>query len=185
VQYSDQFDKFELMVPEGWISGEGQAAGARAGGATGARRAVAWYPESDLSTNVSLIITNVGADFTKLGSFGTAQGFAENLVASMDRKFMKKAQRFGRSSEPVQEARLLASKDGVSNGSQLYYVDYALRRPGEDQDRIFLTAVSLGFNGRYNRFFTLTAQTLASDYSKNEQLMRKVVNSFKPPAPVV
>lgn len=72
-------------VSAGWISGEGQAAGAKFGGASGARRALAWYPEEDLSTNVSLIITNVGADFTKLGSFGSAQGFAENLVASMVR----------------------------------------------------------------------------------------------------
>ncbi len=66
------------------------------------------------STNISLIITNIGAvrnpkmpllrsadegvsteydlhtrvplqDFTKLGSFGTASGFGENLVASMVR----------------------------------------------------------------------------------------------------
>ena len=65
------------------MAGEGQAAGAKFGGASGARRALAWYPESDISTNISLIITNVGPDFTKLGSFGTPAGFGENLVASM------------------------------------------------------------------------------------------------------
>ena len=67
------------------MAGEGQAAGAKFGGASGDRRALAWYPAADVSTNVSLIITNVGPDFTKLGSFGTAQGFGENLVASMVR----------------------------------------------------------------------------------------------------
>lgn len=40
---------------------------------------------------MSVVITNVGADFTKLGSFGTASAFGENLVASMDRRFMRRA----------------------------------------------------------------------------------------------
>lgn len=50
------------------------------------------YPEGDIdSTNVSIVVTNVGADFTKLGSFGTASAFGENLVASMDRRYLARA----------------------------------------------------------------------------------------------
>ena len=44
------------------MTGEGKAAGARFGGSSGQRRALAWYPENGLaSTNVSLLITNIGA----------------------------------------------------------------------------------------------------------------------------
>lgn len=181
VQYKDAPDEFELDVPAGWIAGEGQAEGAKFGGASGVRRALAWYPESatGTSTNVSLIITSVGADYTKLGSFGTPLGFGENLVASMDRKFMKKA------GTSVQEARLLSTAETKSNGHQLYLVDYAVKKPGEDEERLLISAVCLGFNGRYNRLYTLTAQTLASDFKQNEKMLRSVIKSFKPPAPVV
>lgn len=41
-----------------------------------------------------------------------------------------------------------------------------------------------GFH-RYNRLYTLTAQTLASDFKQNEKMLRSVIKSFKPPAPVV
>jgi hypothetical protein len=37
---------------------------------------------------VTVIVTNVGADFTSLGSFGSAEGFGANLVSSMDRSFL-------------------------------------------------------------------------------------------------
>ena len=46
------------------------------------------YPEAGTDTNVTVIITNVGADFTSLGSFGSAEGFGSNLVSSMDRSFL-------------------------------------------------------------------------------------------------
>ena len=152
-----------------------------------------------------------------------------------------------------QEARLLATKEGRANGHQLYLVDYGLKKPGEEEERIFLTSVCLGFNGRYgrlifgcqarepvplqlrsrlksirngvsksfvfhaimnacrsvstyvrlcnyrdehafiddfschryNRLYTLTAQSMASNFSANESLLRNVISSFKPPAPVV
>ena len=37
---------------------------------------------------MTVIITNVGADFTSLGSFGSVEGFGANLVSSMDRSFL-------------------------------------------------------------------------------------------------
>ena len=48
----------------------------------------------------------------------------------------------------VKEARLLATKESKSNGHQLYLVDYAVKKPGEDEERMLLSAVCLGFNGR-------------------------------------
>ena len=46
------------------------------------------YPQSSTDTNVTVIITNVGADYTSLGSFGTAETFGANLVSQMDRSFL-------------------------------------------------------------------------------------------------
>ena len=55
------------------------------------------FPEGDpsLSTNVTVTITGVGPDYTSLGSFGTAEQFGDNLVASMDRSYQLRAPAFG------------------------------------------------------------------------------------------
>lgn len=49
-----------------------------------------------------MIVTNIGADFTALGSFGDALQFGENLVASMDRSFLKRAPQWAQPKEGVQ-----------------------------------------------------------------------------------
>ena len=41
-EYRDGPDEFSLMVPADWTTGQGQADGAKFGGSTGARRALAW-----------------------------------------------------------------------------------------------------------------------------------------------
>ena len=47
------------------------------------------YPDTGgADTNVTVLVTNVGADYTKLGSFGSAQDFGQNLVVSMDRTYL-------------------------------------------------------------------------------------------------
>lgn len=46
------------------------------------------YPEGGTDTNVTVLVTNVGADYTALGSFGSADSFGENLIASLDRSFL-------------------------------------------------------------------------------------------------
>lgn len=58
-------------------------------------------------------------------------------------------------------------------------------RTGEDEKRVFMSAVALGFNGRYNRLFTLTAQCLKKDLPRVGQDLQNVVASFTPPTPVV
>lgn len=46
--------------------------------------------------NITLVITNSSPDFTKLGSFGTAEDFGTNLVNSMDRSYLKRAPKWAR-----------------------------------------------------------------------------------------
>lgn len=48
----------------------------------------------------------------------------------------------------LQEATLLSAKERNS----LYYIDYSLKKPGEEDPRIFQTAVALGFNGTWALF---------------------------------
>ena len=53
-------------------------------------RTLVWFPpEAGTDVNVSVVITTPGADYTSLASFGSAQDFGSNLVASMDRSFMR------------------------------------------------------------------------------------------------
>ena len=47
-----------------------------------------------------------------------------------------------------QEARLISTKEGQAGSSKLYYIDYAVQRPEDPEERMFISAVSLGFNGR-------------------------------------
>jgi hypothetical protein len=67
----------------------------RRAGATGARRTLAWFPDdgsaSPADVNMTITITNTSLEFTKLGSFGTALGFGQNLVNSMDTSFFARA----------------------------------------------------------------------------------------------
>ena len=44
---------------------------------------------------MTVTITGVGPDYTSLGSFGTAEQFGDNLVASMDRSYQLRAPAFG------------------------------------------------------------------------------------------
>lgn len=59
---------------------------------------MAWYPDSGTDVNVALVINTPGADYTSLASFGSAQDFGSNLVASMDRSFTRSK---GRPAEEV------------------------------------------------------------------------------------
>lgn len=63
------------------------------------------YPEGDLDTNLTIVITNVGADFTRLGSFGDAEQFGGNVVAQMDRSYLNRS--WNKPKSPVQVATAL------------------------------------------------------------------------------
>ncbi|KAH0709489.1 hypothetical protein KY284_010916 [Solanum tuberosum] len=70
--YSDDVNKFKIMIPSVL------QIGAREG--DGVRLLLAFYPPEASNSNVSIVITSLGADFTKLESFGKVDDFAENLV---------------------------------------------------------------------------------------------------------
>ncbi|KAK9803148.1 hypothetical protein WJX72_002303 [[Myrmecia] bisecta] len=178
VPYEDINDKFSIAVPEGWAKGKVRQAGAQDyKGPTGVRRALVWYPDGpgNLDTNVTVVVNNVAADYQSLGSFGTAEQFGMNLVASMDRSYLQRGP-LGGSSNPVQLASLVGTKDL----SGAYFVDYTVTKPGESK-RHLLSVIAMGWNGRYNRLFTVTAQCPDAELPQLEGIFRSVLMSFKAP----
>lgn len=65
------------------------------------------YPEGDLDTNLTIVITNVGADFTRLGSFGDAEQFGGQLVAQMDRSYLNRSWNKPKTPPQVRPSRVL------------------------------------------------------------------------------
>eukprot|EP00899_Mesostigma_viride_P007554 jgi/Mesvir1/167/Mv13526-RA.1 len=158
-QYEDEIDKFKITVPSGWAMGEG--------GATAQRRVVAFYPPDDPDSNVSIITTNVGADHPTMGSFGDAYGFGFRLVGGLDRRNAK---------ERPQKAVLLDTK----SRNDIYYVEYTLEQPGVFARDLY-SATGIGFNGTYNRLYTVTGQCRTADREKFQALIKQIVNSFELP----
>ncbi|KAJ4966806.1 hypothetical protein NE237_018655 [Protea cynaroides] len=155
--YSDDTNKFKISIPEDWQIGAGKA--------DGIRSVTAFYPEETSTSNVSVLITGLGADYTRLESFGTVDVFAENLVSGLDRSWKR---------PPGLAAKLINSK--AANG--LYYIEYSLQNPGESCRHI-LSAIGMASNGWYNRLYTVTGQYLEEESDKYRSKIEKSVFSFK------
>ncbi|CAH1440744.1 unnamed protein product [Lactuca virosa] len=108
--YSDDVNKFKITIPQDWQIGGGEG--------NDFKSVTAFYPSEASNSNVSVVITGLGADFTKLESFGKVDGFAENLVSGLDRSWQK---------PPGVSAKLIDSK--ATKG--MYYIEYILQNPGE------------------------------------------------------
>ncbi|KAG2495459.1 hypothetical protein HYH03_006404 [Edaphochlamys debaryana] len=174
--YTDPRDGFSLAIPAGWVYGETTLPGNSSfSGATGERRTLAWFPEgaNPRDVNVTLTITNVSVEFTKMGSFGTPYTFASNLVNSQDRSYLLTAPGWARGKEDVQIAKLI---DATDLGNK-YFVEYTVQKPPE-QARHLYTVLGLGYNGVYNRLFTVTAQTLEADRGKYDATLKAIAKSL-------
>ncbi|KAI3459923.1 hypothetical protein Pfo_016586 [Paulownia fortunei] len=175
--YTDEVNKFKITIPQDWQVGTGEG--------DGVRSLIAFYPPEASSSNVSIVITGLGADFTRLESFGKVDAFAENLVGGLDRSWQR---------PPGVAAKLIDSK--AANGSEhfiliilydayscrnllqtsitltmltfsasinifyvlgLYYIEYTLKNPGESRRHLF-SVLGIANNGFYNRLYTLTGQ---------------------------
>ncbi|XP_009386523.2 psbP domain-containing protein 3, chloroplastic isoform X2 [Musa acuminata AAA Group] len=136
-----------------------------AGDANGIKSVTGFYPEESSDSNVSIVITGLGPDFTRLESFGNVDAFAETLVSGLDRSWKR---------PPGVTAKLISSKS--TNG--LYYVEYTLQNPGE-RCRHILTALGVASNGWYNRLYTVTGQYMEDEAEKYQPQVVKMVSSFR------
>ncbi|XP_024969184.1 psbP domain-containing protein 3, chloroplastic isoform X2 [Cynara cardunculus var. scolymus] len=155
--YSDDVNKFKIMIPQDWQIGGGEG--------NGFKSVTAFYPSEASNSNVSVVITGLGADFTKLESFGKVDAFAENLVSGLDRSWQR---------PPGVSAKLIDSK--VTKG--MYYIEYTLRNPGESERHLY-SVLGIANNGWYNRLYTLTGQYLDEESEKYRSKIEKAVASFK------
>ncbi|OVA00683.1 Photosystem II PsbP [Macleaya cordata] len=136
--YSDDTNKFKIMIPQDWEVGAGQG--------NGIKSLTAFYPPVASDSNVSVLITGLGADFTRLESFGKVDAFAETLISGLDRSWQR---------PPGVTAKLIDAK--AAKG--FYYIEYSLQKPGESCRHIFST-IGMASNGWYNRLYTVTGQNL-------------------------
>ncbi|KAG8369306.1 hypothetical protein BUALT_Bualt15G0137600 [Buddleja alternifolia] len=162
--YTDQVNKFQITIPQGegdayadWQVGNGEG--------DGVRSLIAFYPQEASTSNVSIVITGLGADFTRLESFGKVDAFAENLVGGLDRSWQR---------PPGVAAKLIDSK--AANG--LYYIEYTLKNPGESRRHLF-SVLGMANNGIYNRLYTLTGQFVDEEEEKFGPKIQKAVSSFR------
>ncbi|XP_042508953.1 psbP domain-containing protein 3, chloroplastic isoform X1 [Macadamia integrifolia] len=155
--YSDDTNKFKISIPQDWQVGAGKA--------DGIRSVTAFYPGEASSSNVSVLITGLGADFTRLESFGKVDAFAENLVSGLDRSWQR---------PPGLAAKLIDSK--TTNG--LYYIEYSLQNPGESCRHI-ISVIGMASNGWYNRLYTVTGQYVEEESEKYRSKIEKSVLSFR------
>lgn len=154
--------------------------------------------DSAKDVNVTLVITNSAADFTSLDSFGNADSFASNLVNSMDQSYLLRAPKWARrgmEDKDIQVAfpcPLSTTKQVLSlfftcgqvaklidsskaNGG--YFVEYTIRNSSVQQHLI--SFIYLGFNGRYNRIYTITAQCPEDALHKYKSTFLAICKSFR------
>ncbi|XP_052201375.1 psbP domain-containing protein 3, chloroplastic isoform X2 [Diospyros lotus] len=155
--YSDEVNKFKIMIPQDWQVGAGES--------NGVKSVTGFYPEEPSSSNVTVVITGLGADFTRLESFGKVDAFAENLVSGLDRSWQR---------PPGVAAKLIDSK--ASNG--LYYIEYTLQNPGESCRHLY-SVLGMANNGWYNRLYTVTGQFVDEDSEKYGSKVEKAIASFR------
>nr|AKM76617.1 photosystem II reaction center PsbP family protein [Erodium trifolium] len=155
--YKDDENKYKILVPIGWKIGEGQP--------NGFNTITAFYPDTASGSNVSILISGLGADFTKMESFGNVDAFAETLVSGLDRSWIN---------PPGVKAKLIDCKS--SKG--MYYIQYTLENPGESR-RYLYSALGMASNGWVNRLFTVTGQFMEEEKDKYSSQIEKVVSSFR------
>ncbi|XP_050238540.1 psbP domain-containing protein 3, chloroplastic [Mercurialis annua] len=155
--YTDDANKFQISIPQDWTVGSGEP--------TGFKSVTAFYPQETSTSNVSVVITGVGPDFTRMESFGKVEAFAETLVSGLDRSWQRR---------PGVAAKLVDCK--AING--IYYIDYTLQNPGESRKHLY-SALGMAFNGWYNRLYTTTGQYVDEESEKYGPKIQKVVSSFK------
>lgn len=154
--YSDDVNKYQIFIPQDWQVGAGET--------DGIKSITAFYPEGATS-NVSVLITGLGPDYTRLESFGKVDAFAENLVSGLDRSWQR---------PPGVTAKLIDCK--ASRG--LYYIEYTLKNPGESRRHIY-SVLGIANNGWYNRLYTVTGQFVDEEANKYSSQIEKAVQSFK------
>lgn len=175
-QYEDVGNGFAISFPSGWLIGKGDIGGkkTRFSNGAGVQQVFAWYPPSEeMVSGKSLAVTvkTAGADYTSLGSFGTAEQFAENLIAQMDQSFLRKK---SGNSGSVTSARLIQCQEKQNK----YLIEYEVSKTKEPTRRVW-TSVSLGKSASgVSKFYTATGSCKEEDVEEVGPLLKASVESL-------
>ncbi|OMP00868.1 Photosystem II PsbP, oxygen evolving complex [Corchorus olitorius] len=156
--YTDEVNKFKIFIPQDWQVGVGEP--------NGFKSVTAFFPEeAAANSNVTVAITGLGPDFTRMESFGKVEAFADTLVSGLDRSWQR---------PPGVAAKLIDCR--AANG--IYYIEYTLQNPGESRKHLF-SAIGMASNGWYNRLYTVTGQFVDEEAEKFGSQIEKAVSSFR------
>jgi hypothetical protein len=122
--YNDEEDKYSLAVPGDWE----RALGDTSPNPQSTRKVVAFYPQGQPEINVNVVATALGADYPKMGSFGSPDEFAFGVAAGMTRPKPKQG--------PKQFSYVLDAK----NAGDRYVIEYTVERPEENFSTSFFSA---------------------------------------------
>lgn len=177
--YNDAMDGFSINIPEGWTMGTGNLGDKkmdRFSNAAGMQRVLGWVPpDDDAGTSIAVTVKTPGADYTSLGSFGTALDFGEKLIVSIDRSYMARGWG-GKNDQSVVTARLLSTKETRDR----YLIEYETGKTGEPTRHVW-TLVCFGENGKgLRRFYTVTASCIRERLPEVQERLFNAVESFNP-----
>lgn len=186
--YTDPLDGFTITVPEAWLLGGDGTLGpdngssdprSRYSNAAGLQRIVAWVPPAASDVSLAVTVRTPSADFTSLGSFGTASDFGEHVVSMLDRSYLLRSPAWvRRDGEEITTAKLLEAKESAGR----YIIEYTVSKEGAPT-RIVTSAVAMGTSPKgLRRFFTVNGSCTAEQHEKFGAAVRTAVESFQPPA---
>lgn len=152
-EYTDT--DYSVLIPQGFVPAEGQKDGLQI---------KSFLDPADPDRNVSIVTSNISAEYTGLGSFGTADRWGEEIVNKMDNSWQFARQRAKPNWEEPEgfvEAELL---DAADTGSG-YFTEYTVRKHGESGRYVATTSI-LRMKDGMNRLFTVTAQCRTPDQGR-------------------
>jgi len=174
--YTDEVLKFSLSYPtDSWQLLVGETGGS--GDRSGSRQVIAFAPKNanPKDVNISLVATPVGADYPKMGSFGSPFEFGYNMVNPMNKTKAKK----GREDEVQYSELIEAGSKGLN-----YFVEYELTRPSTRIDSKQLVVAGIGYDGRVSHLYSTTAQMPKGEEEKWRPEIEKILESLVLPPPL-
>ncbi|KAB2631987.1 psbP domain-containing protein 3 [Pyrus ussuriensis x Pyrus communis] len=184
--YTDDVTKFKILILQG------------AGEPTGFKSVTAFYPEQEGNSSISVVITGLGPDFTKMESFGKVEAFAETAFVNLLISFALILIAYGTSKvsgldrswqRPAGVAAKLidckASKERMRSIQKYffylisnYFTEYSLQKPGKSCKHLF-SALGMATNGWYNRLYTVTGLYLEEESDKYSSNVKEALKSFR------
>ena len=201
VPFKEPGTGFRLDVPAGWDSGEAAFPGSPPGALW------SWVNPEDPEATVTVVVKPISVEFTKMGSFGDVDTWADNVIAAMDNSWQYQRARKraeaggGRWEEPPEFSEAKLVKAGPGPGG-MYAAEYTVRAGGAPAAAAKRVSVASGLSlraakagaptprapdGRVlpsgNLLFTVTGSCPKGRSAALLRLLQRSVNSFRMPAP--